>query len=275
MNTLRTLHDAFSELEHQADAATPLDYALPERTTKRRRLAPPIAAAAAVLAVVAGVAAWQAARDGHPAKVPVAAGPTPVSTTVAAHANGFQPPSTVAALTVTARSILAGTATITVDPKRSSACGAAVGTAPRATSSGTSIATPPGQTNQPPLPKPAGQPECSGAAIVGTLTSSGITGGYDLSVYRTSPGAQPFCDIQTTCTPRTLADGSRLATATWHDSEVRGGVTYEVNFLRPDGGEILFRLSTEHDPKGASVVTATRVPLTVEQMTALVMSGRW
>jgi hypothetical protein len=67
----------------------------------------------------------------------------------------------------------------------------------------------------------------------------------------------------------------RLATSTWHDSEVTGGVTYQVYLVRRDGGAIIFHLSTEYDPEGASGVTASRVPLTIEQMTAIVGSGQW
>jgi ferric-dicitrate binding protein FerR (iron transport regulator) len=276
MNTLRTLHDAFSALEERADAtALHSDYAAPERPP-RPRLAPPLAAAAAVLAVAAGVAAWQASRDGHPARVPAAGGSSRASTSAAYPVARFRPPSTVNGLTAKARSILGDTATITIDPKRSSACGAALATAPTPTPTRTSVAaTLPRGTYKPPLPKPAGQAECSGAAIVGTLTSAGMTGGFDLGVYRASPGDAPICDAKATCTPRTLPDGSRLTTSTWHDSEVPGGMTYKVNLIRPDGGEILFHLSTEHDPKGASVVTASHVPLTIAQLTAFVTSDRW
>jgi hypothetical protein len=266
MNTLRTLHDAFTALEERAD-----DYAAPERLA-RPRLAPPLAAAAGVLAVAAGVAAWQASRDGHPAGQPAAAGSTSASTSAAHPAERFRPPSTVAELTAKARSILAGTATITVDPRRSSGCGAAIGSAPTVPSATPTV---PNATPTPTPPKPAGQPECSGAGIVGSLTSGGKTGGFDLDVYQAPPGEQPFCDLGTRCTTRTFADGSRLATSTWHDSEVSGGVTYEVNLVRPDGGEFLFHLSTEADPKGASVVTASHVPLTIAQMTAFVTSDRW
>lgn len=281
MNSLRTLHDAFAELEERADAATSLDHAVPVRPA-RRRLAPPLAAAAAVLAVVAGVAAWQASRDSHPARQPAASGPTtaptPVSTTGAAHVNGFQPPSTVAALSGKARSILAGTATITVDPTQSAACDAGAPT--RTEPPGKIISSGPDgalSTSTATMVSSADPPvaACSGAALVGTLTSGGLTGGFDLDVYRAEP-EDPFCDGDAAdCVKRTLPDGSRLASTTWKDSQVAGGVTYQVSVVRPDGGEIIFHLSTERSPKGASEVIAPRVPLTLAQMEGFVTSDQW
>jgi hypothetical protein len=61
----------------------------------------------------------------------------------------------------------------------------------------------------------------------------------------------------------------------WHDDQVSGGVTYQVEAVRPNGRDVLLHLSTERDPKGHSTTIASAVPLTVAQMTALVTSDRW
>jgi hypothetical protein len=265
MNTLRTLHDAFSALEERADAtALHSDYTLPERPT-RHRLAPPLAAAAAVLAVAAGVAAWQASRDGHPARQPAASGSTPAPTTsaptsVAPRPHRFRPPATAAELATKARAILGDTATITVDPARSSDCGAVTMSLPAGSPGGYL-----------PSPQVAG---CSGAGIVGSLTSGGLTGGFDLDVATATPAEATNTEWPGAMV-RHRPDGSTLVTRVWHDSAAPGGTTYEVEFIRSDRADILMHVSTERDPKGQSAVTASRVPLTLAQMEAFVTSHRW
>jgi hypothetical protein len=116
-----------------------------------------------------------------------------------------------------------------------------------------------------------------GAAIVGTLTASGVTGGFDLQIFRDEPGGTAQCDDpdRARCTVRRLADGSSLALGREPLQGARNALTYQVNLVRPDGVEFLMHVSNERDPKGASAVLAARPPLTREQMTAIVVSDRW
>lgn len=254
MSTLRTLHEAFEELENRADLAgvTAEEYAPVERPPRRRGvlLAAPVAVAAVVIAAGIAVPVWHGAVSHHTqvatghAGVPSASPsrhPSPSPTT-------YQPPTTVAALAARTRVILAGTATITVDRSRSSGCGASTPTLP-------------------------GQPGgCSGAALGGALTSDGHTGGFDLDVYA-DPGGSAACDSGTQCTVHHRADGSTLAIG--HTTVLGGGVTYEMNYVHADGADILLHLSTESDPKGESPITTTVIPLSQDQMISFVTSDQW
>jgi hypothetical protein len=187
----------------------------------------------------------------------------------------YTPPATSAELAAETRAILAGTATIQIDPIRSSDCGSVRVSVPAATGKVTAR-LPNGATPTVPIPQ-ANDPEsgCSGAAIGGSLTSSGRTGGFDLDVFAAAPSDKASCDGDTSCSVHHRPDGSTLAIGTWHDSNLPGGITYQVELVRPDGAEILIHLSTMRDPKGAGPVTASRVPLTIDQLTAFVTSDRW
>jgi hypothetical protein len=66
-----------------------------------------------------------------------------------------------------------------------------------------------------------------------------------------------------------------VATSTWADGSVPGGVTYQVEVVRPDGADVLMHLSTETNPKGESSVSSSQVPLTLAQMTTFAASDRW
>jgi hypothetical protein len=270
MITLRTLHDAFDALEHRADAApSPApEIAAPRPARHRtRHLLAPVAAAAAVAVIAAAVTVWQHARPGAPAKQP-AAGSAVVTTSPSAsttHPTGrFQPPTTPAELAAKTRAILAGIATIKVTDTGYPSVPASVPARSNhltPTSSQSSVSAPTGRT--------------SGSAIFGTLSATGVTGGFDLNVFLASPGSKASCDEGTGCTLHDRPDGSTLAIGTWHDPSVPGGITYQVELVRPDGADIQLHLSTEHNPKGQSTVTASHTPLTVDQMTNFVTSDRW
>lgn len=284
MNTLRTLHDAFEKLEERADAAhaVPPDFTVRPAGRRARstlaRYGAPAAAAAAVVAVAGGVLAWQHGPGGGTAHQPAANGSPSVAPSTPSHSvpkrpARYVPPSTASQLEAKTRAILGSLATISVDPSRSSDCGASTMTAP-ATPTRTTVQLPNGAT--PTMPA-SDEPNsgCSGAAIGGHLTSAGRTGGFDLDVFTAAPGGTAMCDGDTQCSVHRRADGSTLATGRWTDPSVPGGVTYQVELVRPDGADILIHLSTEADPKGQSSVTSSQMPLTVAQLTAFVSSDRW
>lgn len=277
MNDLRTLHDAFDALERRADTAPVHDLVTaPRRRTKH--LAAPVAAAAAVVLAAGTVALWQHHDDRSPSTAPAGGGRTVPSVMPSAPhvatphtATGYQPPTTEAQLTAKARDLLAGVATIVVTD----------GSDPGGASGPTPSYTPNPQAHKgkrrgaPAQPITSSAPDASsGAGIVGTLTADGVTGGFDLDVYA-SPGGRAMCDADTSCSVHTRADGSTVAIGSWHDQQAPGGVTYQVEMVRPDGADVLMHLSTEHDPKGESAVTASHLPLTVKQMVDFVTSPSW
>jgi hypothetical protein len=273
MSTLRTLHDAFDALEHRADAAlSPVpEIAAPRPARHRtRHLLAPVAAAAAVAVIAASVTVWQHARPGAPAKQP-AAGSAVVTTSQSAsttHPTGrFQPPKTPAELAAKTRAILAGIATIKVTDTGYPVQASVPASVPAKGNHLTPI------SSQSSVSAPIGRK--SGSAILGTLSATGVTGGFDLNVFLASPGSKASCDEGTGCTLHDRPDGSTLAIGTWHDPSVPDGITYQVELVRPDGADILLHLSTEHNPKGGSTVTASHTPLTVDQMTDFVTSDRW
>lgn len=275
MTDLRTLRDAFDELESRADVAPVASPTLlrPERAARRSARLAPFAAAGAVAATAAVLVIWQQAGSGSPAKQPAAGRPNARLTAAASTgppASRYQPPTTGAQLAEEARAILGATATITVTDSSGSVSGAPAKSTERVlveTKGG-------GPAEQ--IPAVSGEPGAtSGAAIVGTLTAAGLTGGFDLNVFATSPGSTALCDADTDCSVRPLADGSSLAVGSWRDDKVPGGITYQVEMVRADGADILLHLSTEQDPKGQSAVTASQLPLTLAQMTDFVSSDRW
>jgi hypothetical protein len=271
MTDLRTLRDAFDELERRADAA-PESAPVPGRSgSSHRRLLAPSAAALTVAATAAAVLLWQQAGSNSPPRQPAAGSghPSTVSepATPPSGTGEYQPPDTGAELTARTRAILDGIATIEVtyeSPEATtgpSVAGRAVVIKGGHRSTVVAITGAPG----------AG----SGSAIVGTLTAAGRSGGFDLDVFAASPGSTATCDEDTNCSMQTRPDGSSFAIGVWHDPTVPGGLTYQIEVVRPDGADILFHLSTERDPKGQSAVTAERLPLTVAQMTDFVTSDRW
>jgi hypothetical protein len=281
MSDLHDLTDAFAELERRADAfGARTDDALATTPTAHRSRLPLIAASAAAVVVVAGGGAWLANQGGSthhgtqaaasqpaapatPAGQPTSAPPAPPATPTAARL-----PATPAQLADRFRAVLAGTATFTV------------------TDTGSAIRIPlpawPSTTGPEPTSgsvafggTPVGSAE--GAAIVGQLTTGGVTGGFDLQWLPSTPGVRAQCDDpdRSTCKVQQLADGSSLATGTESLSGAANGVTYQAHLIRPDGTEFLMHVSNESDPKGESPVLADRPPLTIDQMVALVASPLW
>ena len=264
MTDLTKLSDAFAELERRADTATSATtFDVP---VARGRLRWPLVAAAAlgVAAVAGGVAV--VAQSSRPAAAPVAGGhsvtprpttPAPVSATASV---AFRVPDSPDELARRFRVVLGNSATFTVTDT-----GHAVTVRVPSYSPGA------GSGAQPTMSASPGTP--NGAAIVGTLTAAGVTGGFDLQIFTTTPGSKAFCDSPTRCSITRLADGSSIAIG--RSRVIGGGMTYEADLIRADGVEFLMHVSNERDPKGESTVLANRPPLTQAQMKAIVTSGRW
>jgi hypothetical protein len=267
MSNFQTLTDAFAELERRSDAATAIRPAEPTAYTgaKHRPRALLIAASVAGVLVIAGGAALLARGSGSSGHATTQVGGSPtevVSSTTPAPA-AFQIPQTADELASRFRAVLGDLATFTVTdtgaavtanvPTRSPAPGTAGSSGPLAN----------------------GEP--NGAAIVGKLTSAGITGGFDLQIYRATPTDKVWCDDpdRTSCTITDLPDGSSLAVGRDPLQNSPDGVTYEVNLLRSDHVEFLMHLSNEPDPKGAGAPLADHPPLTIDQMKAIVTSTAW
>lgn len=267
MNDFETLHDAFAELERRADVATLRDTSVPIRNRRRAPALLLAASVVAVLAVAGGVAL--VARNGGSSHPQAGGAPAQQSapvhaTTTAVQAPAFQVPKTADELAARFRAVLDGSATFTV-----TATGAPVQiTLPGRVSATGGPDIPVYQSNQ--------QGDVNGAAIVGTLTAQGVTGGYDLQIFQNKP-SKASCDDpdRSACTVSTLPDGSSLAIG--HESlpTVRGGVTYEADLIRADGVEFLMHVSNAKDPKGESALLAGQPPLTTAQMTSIVTSDKW
>ncbi|MGI8679036.1 MAG: hypothetical protein ACR2LX_10185 [Jatrophihabitans sp.] len=290
---LKTLQDAFETLERRADAAlASAQFTIPTLSPRHRttRVRAPAVAVAAVAVTAGAVAIWSSGSGtpsnqvggSSPSAPPTSATPTTVAPTSAAatppaHSGGrYQPPSTSDELTARARSILAGIATITVIPDEPTSGGPSLTGTPQPSASVSLLPVTPSPTivAVPDL-SPLAQGRQSGAAIRGTLTASGRSGGYDLDVFATTPGSSAICEADTQCSVHRLGDGSSLAVGMWRDSQAVDGFTYQIEVVRPDGADVLLHLSTEVDPKGMSNVTADRLPLTEQQMIDFVTSKRW
>jgi hypothetical protein len=172
-------------------------------------------------------------------------------------------PNTPSELAERFRAVLHGTVTFTVTE---SGPGAVVMTAPPPPSA--SPATP-----EVPLSNRA----TVGASIVGTLTASGVTGGFDLYMLPGVAGAIPNCEgyDPSTCHVRTFADGAVLRATNLPLEGPAGGVAYQVWLVRPDGVEINLNISNQRSPKGQSELLAQQPPLTLKEMTKIVTSDRW
>lgn len=257
MTDLRTLTDAFTELERRADAAGST-FELPAPRRRTPRLVP----VAAGLAVAAGLVAGAVVLTRDPGTQ--TAGP-PVSTT--------QPPAdTSAPVTVIMspeeladrfRVVLGNLATFEVTE----------------TGAPVEMTVPdiPGSGDNAPTGVPVEvEPTPNGAAIVGTLTSAGVTGGFDLQIYRDSSGGSAFCfDAYQPCVQRTLPDGTQVAFWPMPLNGAPGSVTYTVSVYNPNGRRLLLHLSNQQSPKGQSEKLADQPPLTMEQLVAIATSDLW
>jgi hypothetical protein len=279
MSKFQTLTDAFTELEQRADAASRTLPAEADRALSHRSRVPLIAASVVAMLALAGGAVLLT-RDhgsGSAPAAPLAAGGQPSTATTPAAPAGFQIPKTPAELATRFRAVLGDTATLVVTDT-----GAPVDITlpPAATAPASHVAADSptdGLTPMTPVPNAAAhQGSTNGAAIVGTLTASGATGGFDLQIFRTTRGETAWCDSPGRgCSISTLADGSSLAVGHSGLEGAPNGVTYEVNLVRADGVEFLMHVSNERDPKGDSTVLSAHPPLSTDQMAAIVTSVRW
>ncbi|MFL6120819.1 hypothetical protein [Actinophytocola sp.] len=277
MTDLRTLHDAFAELERRADAASA--GALSTAPGPRRALGLRLVPVAATVVAVAGLAAgamWLVPGGNTGA----AAGGPPTTTTVATAAPTTEPavPSTTEDLANRFRRVLGNTATFEVSDS------GGVGVEEHPPSGGPRSVPGSAETNTsgPSVPTTSVTTRSNddaignGVVIRGTLTAAGVTGGFDLQMYGMDPGAGVWCDDpdRSTCTQSTLPDGTKLAIGQEPLQET-GGITYLLNVVRPDGTVILMHLSNMGDAKGAGGVLAPQPPLTTEQLKAIAASDRW
>jgi hypothetical protein len=255
MSTLQTLTEAFAELEREADAY-PLNETGVHRAARHRVRVPLVAAS---IVGACGVAAGLALMgNSHRAPAATDAGaPEPTARSTAAPPP-FRVPQSPAELARRFRVVLGGTATFTV-----TAVGAPVRMVmPEApTRSGAVRNVVPAKPN--------------GAAIVGRLTADGVTGGFDLQIYRAAKGDRAFCDLIVGCKLRRMADGSTLAVGRDRLEGAANGLTYDVDLVRSDGVAFLMHVSNERDPKGDSPLLASEPPLSPKQMIAIVTSERW
>ncbi|GGN13618.1 hypothetical protein GCM10011609_62730 [Lentzea pudingi] len=258
MSDLRTLHDAFAELERRADAAATAPVVRPRRAV---RLVPVAATVVAVAGLFAG-AMWLVPADpGAPAGPP----PTALSTTTARSPVPHSSEDLIARF----REVLGDTATIDVTQEH------VLG--PPAPSKN------PGQTGMVVIPQRVEPDATTHALVGGTLTSAGITGSFNLRIHPggDSGGPGTWCrnSHPVDCVVSTLPDGSELATETARLAP--GAVSYMACVKRPDGTMVRLHVGNQEDPGGAVIGTpggrflSPQPPLTLEQLKAIVTSGRW
>ncbi|HJQ44445.1 MAG TPA: hypothetical protein VJ831_15255 [Jatrophihabitantaceae bacterium] len=277
MNSLDTLTDAFTELERRADAHA-ADSATTQLPALHHSRAPLIAASVVVTLAVAGGAAVlaSAGSDRHP-QHPAGA---PATQNAASTTTAFVIPQTPDELAARFRTVLGDLATFTVTDTGTPG----IGIAPtRALQSAVreqvrterNLLHRLGVTDIQSAPNAA--PASNGAAIIGTLTSNGVTGGYDIQILQNEPGSKAMCDDpdKARCTLSTTSDGGSLAVGREPLQGAPDAVTYQVDLIRGDGVEFLMHVSNERDPKGASSVLAPKPPLTTDQMVSIVTSDRW
>ncbi len=256
MSDLRTLHDAFAELERRADAAEMAPVARPRRAL---RLVPVAATVVAVAGLVAG-AVWLVPGDTGTQ----AAGPSPTapSTTTAHSPVPTSPDDLAARFTV----VLGDTATFEVTQEV--------------------VVPPPSSTNAPQpgtgsVVTPQLEDAAASALISGTLTAAGVTGGFALTINTSESEPEEWCHLSRTddCDVSTLPDGSRLATGTAQPGP--GAVSYLACLKRPDGTMVLMHVSNQEDPRGAAInspggeIYAPQPPLTLDELKAIVTSDKW
>ncbi|HVK22481.1 MAG TPA: hypothetical protein VM677_14075 [Actinokineospora sp.] len=259
MTDLRSLDAAFAELERRADDLPPGQF-----TPQPKSRLVPIAAAVAVVAGLA-VTATTLLPEGEPA---VQVG-SPTATSASTQPPTSPPPTSPSAVKPPAaetpedladrfRAVLGDTATFTISE----------------TGFGTSISTapPPGQKITGPLPT-----RYAGASFIGTLTAGGVTGGFDLLMHpegKLANGGGCGVEPPPECRVANLPDGSILGI--WDMRlETKGGITYGVDRVRPDGVVVGIHVSNISSPKGNGTKLAPRPPLTLDQVIAIISSDRW
>lgn len=264
MSDLRTLHDAFAEMERRADAAA-AGTAPVARPRRAVRLVPIAATVVAVAGLVAGAVWLVPGNSGtHAASPPTTSSSTAPSTTTARSPVPTSPDDLIARFRV----VLGDTATFEVTEK--------------------TIVPPPSSTNAPQpgtgsvvTPQLEDPDAPTSALIGGTLTSAGVTGGFALTIYPSDSEPGEWCDLSRTedCDVSTLPDGSRLATGTAQPAP--GAVSYLACLKRPDGTMVLMHVSNQEDPRGAEInspggeIYSPQPPLPPDQLKAIVTSDKW
>jgi hypothetical protein len=262
MSDLRTLHDAFAELERRADAA-PVRTAPVARPRRAVRLVPIAATAVAVAGLVAG-AVWLMPGGSGTHAAGTSSSTAPATTTTRSPVPAL-PDDLIARFRV----VLGDTATFEVTTKT---------TVPGASPSSKSQQPGTGSVVTPQVEDPGAS---TSALIVGTLTSAGVTGSFGLTIYPSDSEPSVWCDSSRTkdCDVSTLPDGSRLATGT--AQRAPGAVSYLACLKRPDGTMILMRVGNQEDPQGAAInspggrIISPQPPLTLDQLKAIVTSDKW
>lgn len=286
MSDFDSLTEAFTELERRADLALATqpqpDLARGAAAGSGTRWGLVAASAVAVLAVAGGAAVLATAHgSGRSGSTGAAAGGDPTTgnattgspttgnpTTVISQptAQTFQIPQTADDLAARFRAVLGSSATFTV------------------TDTGA-----PAQVNVPPASQPANGPATpaqslpvtpdqgtsNGAFITGQLTAGGVTGGYDLQIFRAANGEKAWCDGGAHCSKQTLAHGSTLAFGREPLLGAPGSITYDIDYVRADGVEFLMHVSNQANPKGESKKLAADPPLSRQQLTQIITSDRW
>ncbi|MFI7680282.1 hypothetical protein [Actinophytocola sp. NPDC049390] len=254
MSDLRTLHDAFAELERRADAAGTAPVVRPRRAP---RLVPVAATVVAVAGLVAG-AVWLTPGDSGTPAAGTSSSTAPATTTVRGPI-----PTSPDDLIARFSAVLGDTATFEVTEK--------------STVPGASPSRQPGPG--PSLTQPADTP--SSPLVSGTLTAADVTGSFVLMIYPSDSEPSEWCALSRTedCAVSTLPDGSRLATGTARRAP--GAVSHMACLKRPDGTMVLMNVGNQEDPRGAATnspggaILSSRPPLTLDQLTAIITSDRW
>jgi hypothetical protein len=253
MSDLRTLHDAFAELDRRADAAA-AGTAPVVRPRRAVRLVPVAATVVAVAGLVAS-AVWLVPGDSgtHAASPP----DTSSSTAPSSGPVLTSPDDLIARFRV----VLGDTATFEVTQKM---------IVPKASPS-----------KQPGSGVTKLDGTDGGPFVVGTLTSAGVTGGFSLTIYPSDSEPDEWCRLSRTkdCHVSTLPDGSRLATGAAQPAP--GAMSYLACLKRPDGTMVLMHVSNQEDPMGAAIdspggrIYSPQSPLTLDQLKAIVTSDKW
>jgi hypothetical protein len=262
MSDLRTLHDAFAELERRADAAA-VGTAPVVRPRRAVRLVPVAATVVAVAGLVAG-AVWLVPGDSgtHAADPSTTSSSAAPSTTTAGSLAHASPDDLITRFGV----VLGDTATFEVTDKFS---------VPRASPS-KHPGTGPVTTERLDITDGSTSP-----LIFGTLTSAGVTGSFGLAISPSDSEPGEGCRVSRTddCDVSTLPDGSRLAAGTARPAP--GAVSHMAFLKRPDGTMVRLHVGNQEHPMGAAInspggrIYAPQPPLTLDQLKAIVTSDKW
>jgi hypothetical protein len=269
MSDLRTLHDAFTELERRVDAAA-AGMAPVVRPRRAVRLVPVAATVVAVAVLFAGAVWLVPGNSGTPVAGPPTAAPSTSRALV---------PATPEDLTARFKAVLGGTATVEVLQKHT------LSGEPQSSANNAPPSAPPPSGSVTASPKTINPDYPTSALISGTLTSAGVTGSFALTILPSGSGAAEWCrsthstSFSGDCVVVDLPGGSQLATETVRPAP--GATAYLACLRRPDGTTVVLNVSNQEDPQGAvpntpgGLIYAPQPPLTLEQMKVIVISDRW